>query len=85
MKDNLGTIKVKMTDGNYREADILNAINMDDKDYVIYSLDNGNDTSDIYASRVIVDAYGKPTFFDIDSIEKAEIIKYIQELIKKEV
>ena len=84
MIDALGTVKVKTTDGEYREADVLNSFSMNDKDYVIYSLDNGDNTSNIYASRIILDADGNPTFFDIDSIEKAEIIKFIQELIAKE-
>ena len=84
MTDKLGTVKVKTESGEYREADVLNTFNVDNKDYVIYSLDNGDNTSNIYASRIIVDAEGNPTFFDIDSIEKAQIIKIIQELITKE-
>ena len=85
MNDSLGIVKFKTSDGNYRNADVLNTFNIDDKNFIIYSLDNGNDTSNIYASKVIVDEYGTPSFIDLDNEEKAEIIKYIQELIAKEV
>ena len=58
-------------DGVEKEAKVLKIINIDNKEYVIYSVDMGDDTSDIFTSEIIKDAEGYDKLIDIED-EKAK-------------
>lgn len=78
------TFKVETENGQIKEAQLLNIVNKDNNEYAIYSIDNGNDTSNLYASQIIVDENGKSKLIDItDNKEKADIIQIIKEMINK--
>ena len=44
---------------------VFKILKIDDKKYVIYSIDNGNDTSDIFSSEVVKDEDGYDKLVDI--------------------
>ncbi len=54
-----------VVDGIQKKAKVLNILKIDDKKYVIYSIDNGNDTSDIFSSEVVKDEDGYDKLVDI--------------------
>lgn len=75
-------IKVKNDNDELIDAEIINTYDNDNKKYIIYSVSNNNDTSNLYASRVEKDDNGNDIYLDINNNEKKEIIKYIQKLLK---
>ena len=75
-------IKVKNDNDELIDAEIINTYDNDNKKYIIYSVSNNNDTSNLYASRVEKDDNGNDIYLDINNDEKKEIIKYIQKLLK---
>ena len=75
-------IKVKNDNDELIDAEIINTYDNDNKKYIIYSVSNNNDTSNLYASRDEKDDNGNDIYLDINNDEKKEIIKYIQKLLK---
>ena len=67
------SICYRFTDINYavasrpdKEAEVLKILSIDNKEYVIYSVDNGDDTSDIFTSEIIKDEEGYDKLIDIE-------------------
>ena len=76
------TIQIKDENGNLKDANLLNVVTIDNQDYALYYIENDNENSDLFASRVITDANNNKVFEDLkDNEEKAKIIKYIQETL----
>ena len=65
-------------DGVDKEAKIIKVINIDNREYAIYTVDNGDDTSDIFSSEIIKDEEGYDKLVDIeDSTVKQNISEII--------
>ena len=65
-------------DGVDREANVIKIISIDDKEYVIYTVDNGDDTSDIFSSEIVKDEEGYDKLVDIvDPVIKQNISEII--------
>ena len=65
-------------DGIEKEATILNVLNIEDKEYAIYSVDNGNETSDVFYSQIQKDEFGYDKLVDVtDQGVKNKILEYI--------
>lgn len=54
-------------DGEVKEAELLKTVTIDDKNYAIYAIDKGDETSDVLASRIVKDSEGKDTLVDLDT------------------
>jgi hypothetical protein len=84
MNDTEQTFKVETENGEIKEAKLLNVISNNDNEYAVYAIDNGNDTSNLYASKIIVDANGQSKLIDLEeNEEKIAIIKIIKEMLNK--
>lgn len=65
-------------DGVDREANVIKIISIDDREYVIYTVDNGDETSDIYSSEIVKDEEGYDKLVDIvDPVVKQNISEII--------
>lgn len=65
-------------DGVDREANVLKIISIDDREYVIYTVDNGDETSDIFSSEIVKDEEGYDRLVDIvDPVVKQNISEII--------
>jgi len=65
-------------DGIDREANVIKIISIDDREYVIYTVDNGDDTSDIFSSEIVKDEEGYDKLVDIvDPVVKQNISEII--------
>lgn len=74
--------KVQIENGEIVEAELLSVVNIDDKQYAVYSLDNKNGTVDVLASYVIKDNEGYDKLIDITNQEdKEKISNYIKQLV----
>lgn len=76
--------KIKVIDENQIEhdIDIITVFNHKDKEYVLYALDNDDDTSSICVSRLTEDENGHKLFQDITDIEeKKEIDNQVKDII----
>ena len=76
--------KFNVVDENGREseAEVLTAFSYNEKDYIIFSIDKENETSDIFVSRLVKDNEGNDKIEDIeDEIERAEINKVVEEIL----
>ena len=68
-------------DGVEKDATVIRVIELESKEYAIYSIDNGNDTSDIFASEVIKDEEGYDKLVDItDPSAHAKVAEYIEKM-----
>lgn len=84
MNDTKQKFNVKTEKGETKEAELISVFSKDDIEYAIYAIDNGNGTSDLYASRIIVDENGEDKLIDIeDAKEKEEIIALIKDMLNK--
>lgn len=67
--------------GEVKEAEILSVVEIDGKTYAVYSIDNNDETVDVFASYMVKDEDGYDKLVDIDNAEdKAKITEYISEL-----
>lgn len=66
-------------DGVDKVAEVLKILSIDGKEYVIYSVDNGDETSDIFNSEIIKDEEGYDKLIDI---EDEQIKQKLLEIIK---
>jgi len=65
-------------DGVLKEATILKIVNLDNREFAIYTIDNGNDTSDVFSSEIIKDSEGYDQLIDIEDPDvKAKILEII--------
>ena len=62
-------------DGVDKVAEVLKVLSIDGKEYVIYSVDNGDDSSDIFTSEIIKDEEGYDKLIDIED-EKANSMNW---------
>ena len=84
MSDIKQTFKIENENGEIKEADLLNVFSINDCEYAIYSIDNGDETSNLYASKIIIDENGQTQLIDLkDNNEKIEIINIVKELLNK--
>lgn len=74
--------QVEIETGEIVEAELLSVVEIDGKEYAVYSLDNKNGTVDILASYVIKDAEGYDQLIDItDPYDKEKISNFIKSLV----
>ena len=64
-------------DGEMKEAELLKKVTVDAKDYVIYAIDRGDETSDILASRLEKDNGGKDILVDLETDDERNKLKDI--------
>lgn len=82
MEDNNQKFQVEIETGEIMEAELLSVIEIDGKEYAVYSLDNRNGTVDILASYVIKDQEGYDQLEDINNpLDKEKISNFIQGLV----
>ena len=63
--------------GVVKEAELLKTVSLDEKNYAIYAIDKGDDTSDILASRIVKDNDGKDTLVDLETDDEKSKIRDI--------
>lgn len=84
MSDIKQFFKVENENGEIKDAELLNVFSINDNEYAVYSIDNGDETSNLYASRIEIDENGQTKFIDLkDNQEKIEIINIVKELLNK--
>ncbi len=74
MDENKFRIKI---DDVEREAELLKTVVVDDKNYAIYSVDNGDETSDILASQIIKNEDGSMMLVDLETDDERSKLKDI--------
>ncbi len=74
--------QVEIETGEVMEAELLSVVEIDGKEYAVYSLDNKNGTVDILASYVVKDAEGYDQLIDITNpVDKEKISNFIKSLV----
>jgi len=74
--------QVQIETGEIMNAELLSVVDIDGKEYAVYSLDNNNGTVDILASYVTKDEEGYDKLEDIDNpIDKEKISNFIRNLV----
>ena len=74
--------QVEIETGEVMEAELLSVVEIDGKEYAVYSLDNKNGTVDILASYVVKDAEGYDQLVDITNpVDKEKISNFIKSLV----
>ena len=74
--------QVEIETGEIMDAELLSVVEIDGKEYAVYSLDNRNGTVDILASYVEKDEEGYDHLIDIDDpIDKEKISDFIRGLV----
>ena len=69
-------------DGIEKEANVVNVMNIDGKQILIYSVPNLDDSSDIYYSEIVKDEEGYDKLIDIDDEElKNKVINLINSML----
>jgi len=76
--------KIENENGEIKEAELLNVFSINDIEYAVYAIDNNDETSNLYASRIEIDENGQTKLVDLkDNKEKIEIINIVKELLNK--
>lgn len=65
-------------DGVEKEANMIRILNIANREYAIYSVDNGNDTSDVLYSEIVKDSDG---FDKLVDVQNEEVRKSILEIV----
>lgn len=74
--------QVRVETGEIMEAELLTVVEIDSKEYAVYSIDNNNGTVDILASYVEKDEEGYDKLVDIDDpADKEKISTFIKEIV----
>ena len=74
--------KVEIESGEIVDAELLSVVEIDDKEYAVYSIDNDNGTVDILASYVVKDEEGYDKLVDITNPgDKEKVFNFIKGLI----
>lgn len=82
MDDTKQKFQVEIETGEIVDAELLSVVEIDGKEYAVYSLDNRNGTVDILASYVIKDSEGYDQLIDIDDpYDKEKISNFIKSLV----
>ena len=53
-------------DGVEKEANVIKVLDLDGREFVVYSVDNGNETSDIMYSEIVKDQEGFDNLVDVN-------------------
>lgn len=73
---------VQIETGEIVQAELLSIVDIDGKEYAIYSLENENGTVDILSSYVEQDEEGYDVLVDIDNpYDKQKVSSFIQNLM----
>lgn len=76
-EENLQKINVEV-DGVMKVADVIKVFAIDDKEYVVYSIDKNGEESDILASEIVKDENGYDQLVDItDPNAKKNVIELV--------
>lgn len=82
MGENNQKFQVEIETGEIMDAELLSVVEIDGKEYAVYSLDNQNGTVDILASYVIKDAEGYDQLVDITNpVDKEKVSNFIKGLV----
>ncbi len=74
--------QVEVETGEIMDAELLSVVEIDGKEYAVYSLDNNNGTFDILASYVTKDQEGYDQLVDINNpMDKEKISNFIKSLV----
>lgn len=74
--------QVQIETGEIMEAELLSVVEIDNKEYAVYSIDNNNGTVDILASYVEKDEEGYDKLVDINNPEdKEKVTNFIKDLV----
>ena len=74
---NIQTINVEV-DGVMKVADVIKVFAIDNKEYVVYSIDKNGEESDILASEIVKDENGYDQLVDItDPNAKKNVIELV--------
>lgn len=69
-------------DGIEREANVVNIMNIDSKQILVYSIQGVDDTSELYYSEVIKDELGYDKLIDVENEEiKSKVIELINSML----
>lgn len=69
-------------DGVEKVANVVNVLNVDNREYAIYSVDNGNETSDLFYSEIVKDEEGYDKLVDIqDESIKQKIVELVNSML----
>ena len=69
-------------DGVEKEATVVNIMNIDGKQILIYSIPSVEDTSELYYSEVIKDELGYDKLIDVENAEiKNKVIELINSML----
>lgn len=69
-------------DGVEKEAKVVNVINLEGKEILIYSVDDNGDTADLYFSEIVKDEEGFDKLIDVESEEiKIKVIELINSML----
>ena len=75
-------IKLRDEFGNQVEGKILNIIEIDDIEYLLYSVSANDDEDAIYAKKIIKNATGEDDLIDISDLnEKNKVFDIVREYI----
>lgn len=71
-------------DGKEREAKIINVIEINNQEYVVYAIEKNEEENAIYASKIIKNSLGEEEIVSIANDEEREIVfETIKELIEE--
>ena len=74
--------QVQIETGAIMEAELITVVEIDSKEYAVYSIDNQNGTVDILASYVEKDEEGYDKLVDINNPEdKEKVTNFIKDLV----
>lgn len=60
--------------GNEKEATILNVVEINNQEYVVYSISKNEEEESIFASKIIKDAFGNEDVVPINDEEEKRIV-----------
>ena len=82
MAEDKQIFQVQVETGEIVDAELLAVVEIEGKQYAVYSIDNGNDTVDILASYVVKDDEGYDQLADItDPEDKKKVADFIKSLV----
>lgn len=82
MEEKNQKFQVEIETGEIMDAELISVVEIDGKEYAVYSLDNKNGTVDILASYVTKDIEGYDQLTDINNpIDKEKISNFIKSLV----
>ncbi len=80
MENNIITLRDEF--GNQVEGKVLNIIEIDDIEYLLYSVSANNEEDAIYVKKIIKNAVGEEDLVDISDLsEKSKVFDIVREYI----